>query len=680
MKLIFSYILTFLFLCNGFSSFPGDSLPSILPSNRSDITTSRLRLEASVKFGMHGLPTDSAEWKVYSEKIRELIIRSSGIIIDHDLPLDLKVTNTIKMDGYTVHMIFFQTRPGMYCTANLFVPDGKGPFPAVINVHAHSGRFDDNDQAVGHCLATDGYVCLSIDPWGAGERTSVHPVQEYHGSNLGASVMNLGESLLGMQVSDNIRGIDLLCSLPYVDTKNIGVAGASGGGNQTMWLAAVDTRVKAAVPVVSVGSFESYVTRSNCICELLIDGLTFTEEAGVLALANAIMPCNHDKDNNPTFYSSEMLRTFNNSLPVFKMTGREKNLAYRTFDLPHGFLKDDREAMLGWFDMHLRGNGDGSPKPEKTFRLLTEKELLVFPAGKRDPRVLTTVEYSLTKGNELRSEFLGIKSFNAAQKRDELRDILRLNEKSELKKINRYSSEKGWDRFALETTDNRLIPVLHQAPADKSAGYVVLCSTDGKKKIPLSVIADLKKKGFGIAVVDLTGTGESSSAMDRPGKKILFPNMSRGELWLGKTILGEWVKELIVVTDFLYSGYNAATISFDGTRETGLAALFMCAADPVSRTGNITLRDAPVSYLFDNKETIDFFSMGIHLPGFLKWGDVSLAAALTGKNVTFINPVTMSGVSIPAEKLKDFSSEFSGIRSKCNQPGKTIFIPSTPTL
>ncbi len=145
------------------------------------------------------------------------------------------------------------------------------------------------------------YVSVLI-PWGAGERTSVHGVTEYHGSNLGASFMNIGESLLGIQVSDNIRGVDLLCSLPYVDARNIGATGASGGGNQTMWLAAADERIKAAVPVVSVGTFESYVMRSNCICELLIDGLTFTEEAGVLALARAIMPCNHKLRRKPDFF------------------------------------------------------------------------------------------------------------------------------------------------------------------------------------------------------------------------------------------------------------------------------------------------------------------------------------------------------------------------------------------
>ena len=79
--------------------------------------------------------------------------------------------------------------------------------------HFAKSRIDTaGPQAVGHSLALNGYVCLSIDPWGAGERGTTHGIFEYHGSNLGASIMNIGESLMGIQISDNMRGIDLLCS------------------------------------------------------------------------------------------------------------------------------------------------------------------------------------------------------------------------------------------------------------------------------------------------------------------------------------------------------------------------------------------------------------------------------------------------------------------------------------
>ena len=228
-----------------------DSLPTVLTSYHADLIAVKLRHEALLKFGEHQLPNNLKDWESYRLKLKNEIIKKAGVHIDHNLPLNIRESGSIQMKGYNIKNIAFQTLPGVYATANLFIPEGNGPFPAVINLHAHSGRFDDKDQAVAHSLAVNGYVCLSIDPWGAGERTTVHGVTEYHGANLGASFMNIGESLMGIQISDNMRGVDLLCSLPYVDITNIGATGASGGGNQTMWLAAVDERIKAAVPVVS---------------------------------------------------------------------------------------------------------------------------------------------------------------------------------------------------------------------------------------------------------------------------------------------------------------------------------------------------------------------------------------------------------------------------------------------
>ena len=66
--------------------------------------------------------------------------------------------------------------------------------------------------------------------------------------------------------------------------------------------------------------------------------------------------------------------------------------------------------------------------------------------------------------------------------------------------------------------------------------------------------------------------------------------------------------------------------------------------------------------------------MGIHLPGFLAWGDVSLAAALTGKKITFIDPVTMSGGMVDNAALQAFHSEFAKVRTACKKGGETVFM------
>ena len=654
-----------------------DSLPRVLNPGHADLITANLRHQAVLKFATHRLPALPDEWKKEREKIKNEIIRKAGIVIDHELPLNYKETGVTRMDGFTVRNIMFQTRPGVYATANLYVPDGKGPFPAIINMHGHwaKGRVHEVPQARGPSLALNGYVCLSVDAFGSGERTTTHGTDEYHGANLGASLMNVGESLLGFQVSDNMRGVDLLASLPYVDANNIGATGASGGGNQTMWLSAIDERIKACMPVVSVGTFESAVMRSNCVCELLIDGLTFTEASGVLALIapRAIKMCNHEQDSNPTFYPAEMKRTYQNATPIFKMLDAEDKITYQLFNLQHGYWPENREAMLGWFDLHLKRKGSGLPKKEVAFKTLPEKQLMVYPAGKREPKVENIADYCKKKGSELRREFLQTNSFDSDEKKRELKNILRINEASKLEEVHRYTTVNGWDRIALKTSDDKVIPLLHKSPRTASAEYVIISDPRGKEAVPSAIIEEATRKGTGVVLVDLSGTGEAASSGAATHDRLAqLHTQSRAELWLGKTILGEWTRELELVTEFLRDEYNAGKISVDASKEAGLAGLFLTAFE--GNIDEVTLRNAPASYLFDNREGVDFFTMGVHLPGFLAWGDVSLAAALTGKKITFVDPVTMSGNIVDNDALHAFHREFTKVRTACRKPGETIFL------
>jgi hypothetical protein len=652
-----------------------DTLPDVFPENSADLIVSRLRNEAVLKFTQHQLPKNKLKWEKKRSQIKDEIIKKAGIIIDHELPLNYQETGVKKMDGYTVKNIIFQTRPGVYATANLYVPDGEGPFPAILNVHGHwpTGRVHEVPQSRGPSLALNGYVCLNIDAFGSGERTTIDGVDEYHGANLGASLMNIGESLLGIQVSDNMRGVDLLTSLPYVDPEKIGATGASGGGNQTMWVTAIDERIKASMPVVSVGTFESAIMRSNCVCELLVDGLTITETSGILALIapRAVKMCNHEQDSNPTFYPAEMKRSYNNAKPIFKMLDAEDNIDYQLFDLTHGYWPEDREAMLGWFDLHLKGTGTGAPKKEIPFETLPEEELRVYAKGQRAPEIETIAEYCKRKGNLLRTKLLSTATFNADQKKNELRELLRINEASGLKEVHRYSKVEGWDRFALETSDNKLIPLLHRAPSNNSGEYIVVLNPGGKKEIPTDIIEEQSQKGMGVVLLDLSGTGEAlSSESSSHDKLAALHTLSRAELWLGKTVLGEWVKELNLVNDFLTAEFKASKIHIDGSKETAIAALFSSVLE--GNFDKVTMRNAPVSYLFDNREGVNYFSMGIHLPGFLQWGDVSLAAALSGKNIEFIDPVTMSGSSVSEENMKTYNAEFTKLQAALGESGRKL--------
>ena len=655
-----------------------DTLPNVFSDNHSDLTGCRLKFEAANLFVMHRLPETKKEWLSYRTNLFNEITLKTGFTTNHQLPLNLNETGVNQMAGYSIRNIYFQTRPGVYATANLYIPDGKGKFPAVIVMmgHAQTGRLDDRYQSLGHSLALNGYVALCIDPWGSGERTTVHGVFEDHGdeNNLGSSLMNIGETLMGIEISDNIRGVDLLCSLPYVDSLNIGATGSSGGGNQTMWLTALDNRIKAAVPVVSAGTFESYILGTPCICEVLINGLNLTEEAGILSLIapRAVKMCNHQKDNNQAFRPAETIRSYKNAKPVFELYGAGDNISYQLFDLPHGYFPEDREVMLGWFDKYLKGSGNGIPKKEVPFELLPKEKLMVFPKSERDSKVISTANWCKLKGNQLRADFLNTKSFNTDVKRGQLHRILGHKSEISLKSINELPICDGWNRIALETSDNKIIPVLVRQPSGNSREFTIVCNTGGKRMIPKTLIDKLISSGKGIAIVDLSGTGEvvsNPNSSDRNGNLL---TLSRSLLWFGKTVIGEWVNEFKALSDFLRSNYHASKIGIDANKEAGVAALIFSALE--GSTDNIIVRNAPVSYLFDTPENIDFFSMGVNLPGFLNWGDISLVASMNRSNITFIDPVTMSGRKISGINLDTFSIEFKKIRSLTNISGETIFI------
>jgi len=683
----FGLIICCLAVCNQvvsqeYSSISEDSaiqkIPYVWDQEHPDYTANQLKHIASLRSSIHQLPENRKDWETYREELRKEIIRRTGAFCGQNLPLDMKIKNTFKQESFTVQNIIFQTRPGIYATANLYIPDGKGKFPAVLLMMGHSfnGRFYERYQYVAISLVLQGYVVLGIDPWGAGERTTIHGQFEDHGdeNNLGSCLLDLGETLMGMQLTDNIRAVDLLCSLPFVDAQKLGATGSSGGGNQSIWLAALDERITAAVPVVSAGTFEAYMLGSPCICEVFPAGLNLTEEAGILALIapRALMMINHSKDHNPAFNPREMLTSFEKTKPVYRMLSAESNIANKIFDLPHGYYPEDRQAMLGWFNQHLKGIGNGEPVSEPVIDTIPYRKLMAFQEGKRDPLVMNTETYCKTVGNTLRKSWLGGDVINKAEKTAGLRGMLGIGEENQLARIYEYTTINGWKRLALEAADGRIIPILIKLPVPGGNDFVIICNTDSMRKTSQELIESYARQGTGVVLVDLTGIGENGSMEshlnDINGN---FRTLARSEYWLGKTLIGEWANDLDVVVQYLQSACKANSVIIDGTREAGLAALFSAAV--YHNADKLILRDTPLSYLFDNRENIDFYTNAIHVPGILKWGDISLAAALTGTDVTFINPLTISGREFTGEELSGFEDEFTLLRKRCGMEGASKF-------
>lgn len=617
-----------------------------------------------------------AELKKFQKKLRAKIWEKTGVNYDGKLPLDVQEFGTLQKDGYTITKLIYQSRPGIYVTGLLYVPEGKGPFPAVLQMHGHNpeGKFGINPQNMSIALAKEGYVCFTVDAFGTYERAHKCYEKQGHGGFLGAGLFTIGESLMGAQIVDNMRGVDFLQSLPYVIKDKIGATGASGGGNQTMWVSAMDERITAAMPIVSVGSFASYVYGLNCICELLPDGLTFTEESGILALiapralriGNAQYDCNHD------FSVSEMLKTYHPVEKLYWNLGCPEKIAYSVADRVHGLSDRQRQAVLGHFAQFLKGEGNGNALPEpEGVDAFPEEELYLFPdTTKRPEKVRTIQAHCRIVGEELRKSMFAKKSINKKEAVAELAAILRLQKLPAESTLYSYAEMKGVKRYALEVGEH-LIPFLVKEGTVKGK-YRILTHPEGRTFLTDEAIEEAGKDGATLLMVDLYGTGETAQPNHTIG---LHHQFYRQLLWIGRTLVGEWVYDLLALVRMLQKDFKAKDIEITGHLESGAAAIFANVfTDKISKVETV---DSPASLLFD-MGSVNFtgkspfvkflpgliYSLALAIPGFLKWGDISLAAALGNGDVSFKNPRTWDGTCCTAKEAKDAVKEIEKMHKK----------------
>src|SRR5262249_45122905 len=90
-------------------------------------------------------------------------------------PLNAKTVGTLKRDGYRIEKVIYESRPEHHVTANLYIPEGNGPFPGVVMPlgHSQNGKAADYMQHGALLLVKNGFVALVYDPIGQGERSQL---------------------------------------------------------------------------------------------------------------------------------------------------------------------------------------------------------------------------------------------------------------------------------------------------------------------------------------------------------------------------------------------------------------------------------------------------------------------------------------------------------------------------
>ena len=177
---------------------------------------------------------------------------------DKHCPLDPKISENVDCKSYIRQSLTYVSEPGSRAPAYLLIPKdtfhSRRKFPAMLALHPTDMEFGhrvvveqlrDNYRAYARDLAERGYVVLA----------PAYPLM----ANYQPDLKSLGYASGTMKaIWDNIRGMDLLDSLPYVDRAKIGAIGHSLGGHNAIYTAVFDTRIKVVVSSCGFDSFVDY--------------------------------------------------------------------------------------------------------------------------------------------------------------------------------------------------------------------------------------------------------------------------------------------------------------------------------------------------------------------------------------------------------------------------------------
>lgn len=131
----------------------------------------------------------------------------------------------------------------------------QGKLPVVIVLHGTGGRKEGQVPLLQH-LAAKGFLAVAIDGRYHGERTKAGSGSaEYVSAILQTYRTGREHPFLYDTVWDVMRLIDYLSTRTDVDPGRIGLIGFSKGGMETYLAAAVDPRIRVAVPCIGVQSF-----------------------------------------------------------------------------------------------------------------------------------------------------------------------------------------------------------------------------------------------------------------------------------------------------------------------------------------------------------------------------------------------------------------------------------------
>ena len=598
-------------------------------------------------------PADLAAWQAQRTLLRQQLELAWGGFPQQHAPLEARILETLDRPDYRIEKIVFQTLPGVFMTASAWVPKISGKLPAVLCVHGHwaGAKQDPHVQARCAGLARLGFFVLAVDAFGAGERAIGEQLGEYHGEMTAATLFPIGRPLSGIQVYENGRAVDYLCSRPEVDPQRIGITGASGGGNQSMYAGAWDERFKAVAPVCSVGTYQAYLGAACCMCEVVPGALAMTEESRILALTapRALLIISATQDAFQ-FSVGEAARSISAARPVFALYNQQDLPRHTIVESPHDYNQPMREAMYGFMTQHLKGQGTGQPIPEPSISLEEPEALRCYPGTTRPDDWLTLPQFA---AREARGLLQSRKPLPPSELRQRLERLLGGTEPG-AGTGQLTSPAPGTFELQLKPEAGLQLQLVGRNPKSADAGLRLILTGQGSDHPWVREQQRLAEAaGTGWAVLELRATGRMEVSGDRIGKAPDH-NSAEWSLWLGRPLCGQWVRDIRLTTALLKEKLPCSSIELVASGTGSFAALAAVAIDEnidgADITGLLTTFVSDKPYV--GQRLADM------VPGILRdAGDVVHVAELVAPRPLRLHaPVTPQGEPLDADAANELRS------------------------
>ena len=260
---------------------------------------------------------------------------------------------------YRREKVVFDSRPGVSVLAYVLLPTRvRMPAPAVICVPGHGRGVDDivgideqgRDRTVKPGYAYDfaiqvaeaGVAAVAIEPMAFGcrrdPRNARQGLSQKGCEPAAGGALLLGETMIGWRVWDVIRTLDYIATRPDLDAARVGCMGISGGGTATLFAAALEPRIRAAMVSGYLNTFrDSIGSIGHCIDNYVPGILNWAEMhdiAGLIAPRPLFVESGEKDSIFPIASSLESFKYVREIYDVFHAAGRVEQ---EVFPADHSF-------------------------------------------------------------------------------------------------------------------------------------------------------------------------------------------------------------------------------------------------------------------------------------------------------------------------------------------------------